>query len=142
MKKSKTKKEDQGFFKKLIDNSTENIKDISKNIVEGVSVVGEKVKETAAKVYVSSSQVVDETSEKIHHYTEVKSLNHQLENKLKEQDELTNSFGKVTLSHFIKKNSLNKSFLTTKTVEKIVVAYTENTKTINKLKRDIKKLEN
>ena len=140
MANKKTNK--KGFLETFIKDSTESVKDISKNIADGASLVGEKVKETATKAFNVGSQVVEETGEKIQHYTETRSLNKELELVESRQNEIALAFGKATLAHYLKEDSLHKSFLTTKKVDDLVVEFISNEKQIKKLKKDIKKLEN
>jgi hypothetical protein len=120
----------KGFFKQFID-----------NVSEGANLVTEKVKETTAKAYVSGSELVEDTSEKIHDYTEKQTLlkeKHKLEDL---QKELTNSFGVLTLENYLAEGHLHKKFLTKKEVNEIVETYKSNAKRILSINKEIKKLE-
>ena len=140
MTNKKTKK--KGFLETFFKDSADNVKEITKNIAEGASLVSEKVKETASKAFDAGSQVVEETTEKIQHYTETRSLNKELESVETRQDEIALTFGKTAITQYIKEDSLHKSFLTTKKVDDMVVEFKGNEKLIKKLKKEIKKLEN
>jgi hypothetical protein len=132
MKKSKKNK---GIFQKFIDNVTENVK-------EGASFVGEKVAETSAKAYVASSELVSETSEKIHEFTEKQALQKAEKKYIIRKKELELKFGELTLAHYLTNDSLHKSFLSTKTIRQIVDEYEENEKHIKEISIELKKLEN
>ena len=122
MSTNKKTTEKKGFFKKLFDNVTENVKEGASFVGEKVADVGEKVAETSAKAYVASSELVSETSEKIHDFTEKQTL-HKEEGKLeKRQIELKHNFGVIAFDHYLKNDSLHKPFLTSKKVEEIVKA--------------------
>jgi len=131
----KTVKKEKGFIKKFIDNVAENVK-------EGASFVGEKVAETSAKAFVASSELVAETSEKIHDYTEKQSLQKAEKKILGRQNELKLEFGELTLEHYLKNDSLHKSYLTTKTINQIVEEFVENEKKIKEINLELKKIEN
>lgn len=136
MKNKKTSKEnspkkDKGIFNKIID-----------NITEGASVVGEKVKESTAKVYVAGSEIVSDTSDKIHQFTEKQNLQKEEKDFIKDQEELTYLFGKLTLEHYLKNDSLHKSFLTTKAVSEIVDSFKANEKKLKSIRKELKTLEN
>ena len=64
-KEEKSKK--KGLFSRLVGSVAENVK-------EGASFVGEKVAETSAKAYEAGTELVHETSDKIHDFTEKQSL--------------------------------------------------------------------
>lgn len=142
MANNKDNQDKKGFFKKFIDDVSENVKEGASFLGHKVAEAGEKVAETGAKAYVASSEFVSETSDKIHDFTEKQSLQKE-ESKLgKRQVELTNSFGAITLEHYLKNGSLHKPFLTSKAVEEIVEEYKSNEKEIKSIKRKIKQLEN
>ncbi len=124
------KTEKVGFFKKIFE-----------NVTEGASVVGEKVAETSAKAYVAGSELVSETSEKIHEFTEKQTLYKEEKNILENQEELRHKFGKLTLDHYLKNDSLHKTFLTTKSVTKIVENFKTNEKRLKAIKKELKTLE-
>ncbi|WP_445736444.1 hypothetical protein [Mariniflexile sp.] len=136
--KENTKK---GFFKSLIENVAEKLDHVSENVAEGASFVTEKVKETTAKAYVAGAELVEDANEKIHQFTDKQSLNkekHRLEDA---QSELTSKFGKLTLEHYLKNDSLHKTFLNTKAVETLVLEYKANEKQIKNVEKALKKLE-
>lgn len=130
MEKDNKSNKGRGFFKQLID-----------NVSEGANLVTEKVKETTAKAYVSGSELVEDTSEKIHDYTEKQTLvkeKHKLED---QQEELTHSFGALTLENYLSEGHLHKTFLNKKEVNDIVETYKNNAKRIQSINKEIKKLE-
>lgn len=125
----------KGFFKKLFGNVAENVK-------EGASFVGEKVAETSAKAYVAGTDLVSETSEKIHDFTEKQAL-HKEENKLKaRQLELKHSFGVISFDHFLENDSLHKPFLTSKPIVAIVEEFHANEKRKKEITKELKTIEN
>lgn len=127
--------EKKGFFKKLLDNVTGNVK-------EGASFVSEKVAETSAKAYVASSELVSETSDKIHDFTEKQAL-HKEEHKLEaKQKELKHQFGVISFDHFLKNDSLHKPFLTSQPVSGIVEVFKANEKRMKAITKELKELEN
>lgn len=130
-KEIKNKKTEKvGFFKKIFE-----------NVTEGASVVGEKVAETSAKAYVAGSELVSETSDKIHEFTEKQTLYKEEKNILENQEELRHKFGKLTLDQYLKNDSLHKTFLTTKSVTKIVENFKTNEKRLKAIKKELKTLE-
>jgi hypothetical protein len=130
----KTIKKEKGIFQKFIDNVTENVK-------EGASFVGEKVAETSAKAYVASSELVSETSEKIHDFTEKQTLQKAEKIITARQKELKLKFGELTLTHYLTNDSLHKSFLSTKAIRQIVDEYLENEKHLKEISVELKKIE-
>lgn len=127
--------EKKGFFKKLLDNVTTNVK-------EGASFVGEKVAETSAKAYVASTELVSETSEKIHEFTEKQTL-HKEEDKIeKRQKDLTNQFGKLALNFYFEKEALNKAFLTSEPANAVIEEHKANTKRLKAITKELKAIEN
>ena len=129
--KTKTK----GFFKSLFDN-------VAENVVEGASYVSGKVKETTAKAYVASAELVEEANEKIHQFTDKQSLNKEKHRIEDEQTKLVASFGALTLQQYLKTESLRKSFMDKKAVSDIVEAYKANQKHLASIEMAIHKLEN
>ena len=126
--------EKKGFFKKLLDNVTGNVK-------EGASFVGEKVAETSAKAYVAGSELVSETSEKIHDFTEKQTL-HKEEHKLEaKQVQLKHKFGVIAFDHYLKNDSLHKPFLTSQPVIEIVEEFKVNESRMKTITKELKKLE-
>ena len=138
--KKETPKE-KGFLQKLIDNVTENVIEGATLVGEKVTEVGEKVAETSAKAYVAGSELVSEASEKIHDFTEKQALQKEQRGLLDRQDVLNFEFGKVTLEHYLKNDSLHKAFLTTKVVSSLVEEYQANEKRLKVVAKAIKKLE-
>ena len=133
--KKETKKENKkGFLKGLIDNVTENV-------TEGASFITEKVKETTAKAYVAGSELVEEANEKIHQFTDKQSLLKDKKRIEDDQTELVLNFGKVTLQHYLKNDSLYKTFLNSEKVTAIVNAYKANEKKLKSIDKELKKLE-
>ena len=130
----KENKKEKGFLKKLIDNVTENV-------IEGATFVGEKVAETSAKAFVASSELVSETSEKIHEYTEKQTLQKEEKKIRNRQKEIISEFGEQTLKHYLMNDSLHKSFLTTKAISTLVEEYKTNESKSEVLTEEIKKLE-
>ncbi|PIE49628.1 MAG: hypothetical protein CSA39_01660 [Flavobacteriales bacterium] len=142
MGSNKDKQEKKGFFKKIIDDVSENIKEGASFLGSKAAEAGEKVAETSAKAYVASSEFVSETSDKIHDYTEKQTLQKKEAKLEKRQVELSNKFGKITLKHYLKNDSLHKPFLTSKVVVEVIEEYKANEKEIKSIKRKIKQLEN
>ena len=135
MNTDKNTTEKKGFFKKLLDNVTENVK-------EGASFVGDKVAETSAKAYVASSELVSETSDKIHDFTEKQTL-HKEESKIeKRQIEIKHQFGIIAFDHYLKNDSLHKPFLTSKNVEDLVNEFKANEKRMKAIAKELKLIEN
>ena len=142
MSTNKKTTEKKGFFKKLFDNVTENVKEGASFVGEKVADVGEKVAETSAKAYVASSELVSETSEKIHDFTEKQTL-HKEEGKLeKRQIELKHNFGVIAFDNYLKNDSLHKPFLTSKKVEEIVNEFKANEKRMKVITKELKQIEN
>lgn len=115
---------------------------VSDNVKEGASFVGEKVAETSAKAYIASSELVSETSEKIHDYTEKQELHKEEKKLLERQQLLTFSFGEHTLAHYLKNDSLHKTYLNTTAVAAIVEEYKANVTRIEKINEEIQVIEN
>lgn len=125
---------DRGFIKKLVD-------DVAENVKEGASFVGKKVAETSAKAFVASSDLVNETSEKIHEFTEKQAFQKNEKKILERQEELKFSFGEKTLAHYLTNDSLHKAYLTTKAVNDIVIEFKENEKRLKEIASEIKKFD-
>lgn len=130
----KTKNKEKGFIKKLFNDVTENVR-------EGASFVGKKVAETSAKAFVSSSELVAETSDKIHEFSEKQALQKSEKKIMERQEELKFIFGELTLEHYLANDSLHKPFLTSKAVSNVVEEYKENEKRVNDIIKAIGKLE-
>lgn len=129
----KNKEEEKGFFKKLIENVTENV-------VEGAAFVSEKVIETSAKAYEAGSELVAETSEKIHDFTTKQAMQKELNRLTKRQKELVSVFGKSTLEYYLKNDAVKKSFLTTQKMSSLVEEYTSNSTKMEKLENELNNL--
>ncbi len=136
-----TPKQKKGFFKTLLENVAEKLEDVSENVAEGATFVTEKVKETTAKAYVAGSELVEEANEKIHQFTDKQSLlkeKHRIEDA---QANLTSKFGEITLQHYLKNESLHRTFLNTKAVSNLVLEYKANEKLLISVEKELKKLE-
>lgn len=134
MKTTDNKTEKKGFFSRWIGNVSENVK-------EGAALVGEKVAETSAKAYVASTELVSETSEKIHDFTDKQDLHREEKKILERQQALKFSFGEKTLAHYLKNDSLHKPFLTTKEITDVVDEYVSNEKRLKNIDKEIKTIE-
>ena len=96
--------------------------------------------ETSAKAYVAGTEIVHETSEKIHDFTEKQAL-HKEENKIEErQITLTHAFGQLCLAQYLESDSLPKSFLTKKNIETIVAEYKENSNRLVEIQEELNQL--
>lgn len=132
----------KGFFKTLFENVTETLDHVTENVAEGASFVTEKVKETTAKAYVASTELVEEANEKIHQFTDKQSLNKE-KNRIEDiQAELTLKFGEITLQHYLKNDSMHRAFLNTKPITNLVLEFKANEKQLIKLEKELKKLDN
>ncbi len=131
----KTNKKEKGYFKKLISDVTDNVK-------EGATFLGEQIAEKTAKAYVASSELVSETSEKIHEFTEKQAFQKNEKKILNRQEEIKYEFGVLTLAYYLTNDSLHKSFLTTKAVNNLVEEFKANEKEVEIMQSEIKKLEN
>ncbi len=138
----KSTKKNKNFFNELYEQSKENINELSKNISEGAIIVGEKIKETANMAYDAGTHVVEETNEKIQQLSEVRSLKNNMNELGKRQKELTTLFGEKTLNQYLSQGNLHKRFLTTNVISEIVEEYQSNEKTLKKLAKQLKTLEN
>lgn len=121
----------KGFFKSL-----------TGNIREGAGYISEKFKERSAKAYVAGTEIVDETNDKIHTYTEKQILlkeRHTLEGK---QEELIYAFGRHTLTHYLEEGALDDTFLTGEAVGDIVAQFKGDTKRLEAIDENIEILEN
>ncbi|MBO0592465.1 hypothetical protein I2486_13745 [Cellulophaga sp. E16_2] len=120
-----------GFFSRFIGN-------ISDNVREGATFVGGKVAETSAKAYVTGTEIVHDTSEKIHDFTEKQSL-HKEEDKIEErQNTLTLAFGQLCLTQYLETESLHKPFLTADAINGIVTEYKSNAKRMITIQKELK----
>ncbi|WP_372754815.1 hypothetical protein [Mariniflexile sp.] len=135
-------KSNKGFLKSLIENVTENVAEGATYVAEGASFVTEKFKETTAKAYVASAELVEEANEKIHHFTDKQALNKEKHKLEAAQETLTFKFGELTLAHYLKNDSLHKTFLNTKAIDNLVLEYKANQKLLLKVEKQLIKLEN
>lgn len=131
----KTDKKGKGYFKKLLSDVTDNVK-------EGATFLGEQIAEKSAKAYVASSELVSETSEKIHEFSEKQALQKNEKKILARQEEIKYEFGKLALSHYLTTDTLHKSFLTTKAISNLVEEFKANGMEVEIMQSEIKKLEN
>lgn len=129
-----TNKEKKGFFKKLID-------DVSSNVKEGASFIGEKVAETSAKAYVAGSELVSETSEKIHEFTEKQTLHKEEEKIEKRQTKIKHEFGIIAFDHYLENGTLHEPFLTSTPIQSFVDEYTVNSTRLAEITKELKTLE-
>lgn len=127
--------EKKGFFKNLIDNVADNVK-------EGASFVGEKVAEGSAKAFVAGSEIVTETSEKIHDFTEKQSLQKEQHRLEERQIELKHLFGVVAFDHYLEKETLHKPFLTSTPISEILTEFKANENRLKVIAKEIHKLKN
>jgi hypothetical protein len=141
VKKEETSKPKKGFFKTLFENVTETLDHVTENVAEGATFVTEKVKETTAKAYVASAELVEEANEKIHQFTDKQSLNKEKHRIEEAQANLTLKFGDITLQHYLKNESLHRAFLNTKAVTNLVLKYKANEKQLLNVEKELKKLE-
>ncbi len=131
----KTEKKGKGYFKKLLNDVTDNVK-------EGATFLGEQIAEKTAKAYVASSELVSETSEKIHEFSEKQTLQKNEKKILARQEEIKYEFGELALAHYLATDTLHKSFLTTKAISSLVEEFMANEKEVEIMQSEIKKLEN
>lgn len=132
---AKTAPKKQNFFTKVFGG-------VAENVIEGATLVGEKVAETSAKAYVAGTELVSETSEKIHDFTDKQALHKEEKKIMERQGVLKFAFGELTLDHYLKNDSLHKAFLNTKNISEVVHEYVANEKRLKSIDKDIKKLEN
>ena len=129
------KKETKSFFKKFID-------DVASNVKGGATFVGEKVAQTSAKAYIAGSELVSETSDKIHEFTEKQTL-HKEEDKIeKRQVQISNLFGKLALDFYLEKDALNKAFLTSEPVAILLSELQTNKLRLQAITKELEELEN
>lgn len=114
---------------------------VAENVKEGAEVVTEKIKDNSAKVYVAGSELIEETNERIHKYSDKVSIEKEIKNIKAKQELIVKQFGAVTLKHYITNGSLHKAFLTNETIEKLVEEYKINTKDLKSLERKLKSLK-
>ncbi|NBC58390.1 MAG: hypothetical protein GVY05_08935 [Bacteroidetes bacterium] len=131
MESEKNKKEKNGF-----------LKSVTENLSEGTNFISGKVKDLTAKAYVAGSEALDDTSEKIHDYTEKQSLLKEKGDLEQQQEEMTQDFGDIALKYYLKEGNLHKPFFNKDEVNKLIESFTNNAKRIKALEKQIKKIEN
>ena len=89
----------------------------------------------------AGAEFVEETNEKIHQFTDKQSLLKEKKRLEEEQDELTSKFGEITLMHYLKNDSLHKTFLNTIAVNNLVLEYKTTEKQLISVNKALKKLE-
>lgn len=122
---------------KSIKNFFENV---TENVIEGATLVSEKIKDNSAKAYVAGSELVEEANEKIHNYSDKVSIEKEQKRLNTRQISLSNQFGATTLAHYLKNDSLHKTFLNQKAIENLVNEYKANHKDLVSLEKKLKKL--
>jgi uncharacterized membrane protein YgaE (UPF0421/DUF939 family) len=113
---------------------------VTENVIDGATIVSEKIKDNSAKAYVASTELVEDINEKIHLYTDKVSLQKEQTKIQDRQAVLTNAFGALSLQHYLKNDSLHKSFLTTKAVSTLVDEFKANEKNLNTIEKKLNKL--
>lgn len=114
-----TTSEEKGFFKKFIDDVTTNVK-------EGAAFVGDKVAETSAKAYVAGSELVSETSDKIHDFTEKQTLHKEEEKIAARQIKIKQEFGVMAFDQYLETKALEETFLNTDAVQNLWNEFKKN----------------
>ena len=136
-KKQTSKNNKSGSTLDSLKNFIENVTD---NVIEGATLVSEKIKDNSAKAFVAGSELVDEASQRIHDYSDKVSLQKEEKNITVRQSEIIFEFGEKTLNQYLKKDSVQKAFLTTKAVQDLVTEYNGNLKNLNSIEKKLKKL--
>lgn len=113
---------------------------VSENVLEGATLVTEKIKDNSAKAYVAGSELVEEANERIHKYTDKISLEKEQKRLESQQLMLSNKFGALTLAHYLKNDSLRKTFLGQKSIDSIVEEYKANQQDLIAIEKKLKKL--
>ena len=111
------------------------------NVKEGAETVAETIKDKSAQAYVAGTELIEETNEKIHTYTDKISLEKEIKRLEKEKDYYVSMFGSLTLKHYIANGNLHKAFLSTEIIEETKEKYLEIEKKIKSLNRQLKKLK-
>lgn len=114
---------------------------VSENVIEGATLVTEKIKDNSAKAYVAGSELVEEANEKIHNYTDKISLEKEQKRIEGRQVSISNEFGKLTLAHYLKNDSLHKAFLNQKGIESLVEEHKANQKELNAIAKKLKNIK-
>lgn len=118
------------------------IGNVTDNVIEGTAVVTEKIKDSSAKAYVASAEIVEEANQRIHSYTDKMSLQKEEKNIEERQQEIIFNFGEKTLKHYIKTDTVHKPFLTTIQINSLVDEYKGNVKNLVSIEKKLKKLIN
>ncbi|NJM80112.1 MAG: hypothetical protein HC854_11795 [Flavobacterium sp.] len=103
--------------------------------------VTEKIKDNTAKAYVAGSELIEETNEKIHKYSDKISIKKEIKTLNSKQENITKQFGTITLQHYITTGTLHKAFLTTTKIETLVEEHKTNAKNIKVLEKKLKTLK-
>lgn len=140
--KESTAKPKKSFFKNLLDNVTENVMEGASYVGEKVAVAGGKVAETSAKAYVAGSELVSETSDKIHDYTEKQTLLKEEAKLQKRQIQLKHNFGVISFDHYLENGTLHKPFLTSSNIVEIVEEFEANKNRLLAILKELEELEN
>ena len=136
-KKQTSKNNKSGSTLDSLKNFIENVTD---NVIEGATLVSEKIKDNSAKAFVAGSELVDEASQRIHDYSDKVSLQKEEKKITERQSEIVYSFGEKTLNQYLSKDNVQKAFLTTKAVQELVTEYNGNLKNLNSIEKKLKKL--
>lgn len=113
----------------------------TENVKEGAETVAETIKDKSAQAYVASTELIEETNEKIHNYTDKISLEKDIKRLEKEKDYYVLMFGSLTLKHYLKNGNLHKAFLSTEIIEETKNKYLEIERSLKTLKSQLKKLK-
>jgi hypothetical protein len=136
-KKNSEKKSTSAFdsIKNFLGNVTDNV-------IEGTAVVTEKIKDSSAKAYVASTEIVEEANQRIHSYTDKISLQKEEKNIEERQQEIIFAFGEKTLKQYIKTDTVHKPFLTSTEMTILVDEFKGNEKNLLSIAKKLKKLNN
>ncbi|MCW2119110.1 hypothetical protein [Flavobacterium sp. 7A] len=116
------------------------IGNVTDNVIEGTAVVTDKIKDSSAKAYVASTELVEDANQRIHSYTDKISLQKEEKSIIERQKEITADFGERTINQYIKTDTLHKPFLTTAEMTELVEEYKGNKKNLNSITKKLKKL--
>ncbi len=123
-----------------IDSLKSILGNVAENVIEGATLVTEKIKGKSAEVYVAGTELVEDANEKIHQFSDRVFLQKEHKRIENRQKEIVAKFGEETLRHYIKNESLHKAFLTTKIVDDLVNEHKLNNKNLIAIERKIKKI--
>lgn len=141
-KKTSDKKTSDKKSISALDSIKNFIGNVTDNVIEGTAVVTEKLKDSSAKAYVASSEIVEEANQRIHLYTDKISLQKEEKIITERQQEIIMSFGTKSLSHYVKTDTLHKPFLTGNEIAPLVEEYKGNIKNLISIEKKLKKLNN